>query len=340
MQMPQNAGARHARRVRVAILLMGLALAGCSSSNTDALKALNPDPPSVMYAEADGMLAAGRHEAAAKKFEEIDRHHPYAQEARRAMVLAAYAYYKASKYPEAVAAAQRYVVMHPGTKDAALAHHIIASSHFDEIKDPQRDQAATRKAISELKILVTRYPESPYARQAENRIRIGEDALAASEMTIGRYYLQRSNYVAAINRFKTVVAEYQTTAQVEEALMRLTETYLALGIQREAQASAAVLGYNFPRSSWYRDAHALLQKHGLKPEAGEGTWVSQQWKQVTVKPVGKPAQPVDIDPRNPPAVTPAPAKKPPAKDTPMVRRTPPNEVPTGSIPRPMGAGLQ
>ncbi|HWV83577.1 MAG TPA: outer membrane protein assembly factor BamD [Hyphomicrobiaceae bacterium] len=340
MQMPQNAGARHARRVRVAILLMGLALAGCSSSNTDALKALNPDPPGVMYAEADGMLAAGRHEAAAKKFEEIDRHHPYAQEARRAMVLAAYAYYKAGKYPEAVAAAQRYVVMHPGTKDAALAHHIIASSHFDEIKDPQRDQAATRKAISELKILVTRYPESPYARQAENRIRIGEDALAASEMTIGRYYLQRSNYVAAINRFKTVVAEYQTTAQVEEALMRLTETYLALGIQREAQASAAVLGYNFPRSSWYRDAHALLQKHGLKPEAGEGTWVSQQWKQVTVKPVGKPAQPVDIDPRNPPAVTPAPAKKPPAKDTPMVRRTPPNEVPTGSIPRPMGAGLQ
>jgi outer membrane protein assembly factor BamD len=338
--MPQNAGVRHGRKVGVVALLIGLALAGCSSSNTDALKALNPDPPGVMYSEADALLANGRYETAAKKFEEIDRHHPYAQEARRAMVLAAYGYYKAGKYPEAVAAAQRYAVMHPGTKDAALAHHVIASSHFDEIKDPQRDQAATRKAIAELKILATRYPDSPYARQAENRIRIGEDALAASEMTVGRYYLQRSNYVAAINRFKTVVAEYQTTAQVEEALMRLTETYMALGIQREAQASAALLGYNFPRSSWYRDAYALLQKHGLKPEASEGTWVSQQWKNVTVKPVGKPSQPVDVDPRNPPAVSPAPAKRPPAKDTPMVRRTPPNEVPTGSIPRPMGAGLQ
>jgi outer membrane protein assembly factor BamD len=338
--MPQNAGVRHGRKVGVVALLVGLVLAGCSSSNKDALKALNPDPPGVMYSEADALLANGRYETAAKKFEEIDRHHPYAQEARRAMVLAAYGYYKAGKYPEAVAAAQRYAVMHPGTKDAALAHHVIASSHFDEIKDPQRDQAATRKAIAELKILATRYPDSPYARQAENRIRIGEDALAASEMTVGRYYLQRSNYVAAINRFKTVVAEYQTTAQVEEALMRLTETYMALGIQREAQASAALLGYNFPRSSWYRDAYALLQKHGLKPEASEGTWVSQQWKNVTVKPVGKPSQPVDVDPRNPPAVSPAPAKRPPAKDTPMVRRTPPNEVPTGSIPRPMGAGLQ
>ncbi|OJU27002.1 MAG: hypothetical protein BGN89_00740, partial [Alphaproteobacteria bacterium 64-6] len=235
-----------------------------------------------------------------------------------------------------------YVVMHPGTKDAALAHHIIASSHFDEIKDPQRDQAATRKAISELKTLVSRYPESPYARQAENRIRIGEDAVAANEMTVGRYYLQRANYVAAINRFKTVVSEHQTTAQVEEALMRLTETYMALGIQNEAQAAAAVLGHNFPQSPWYRDAHALLQKHGLKPEAIQGTWVSQQWKQVTVKPVGQPARPVDVVPRSAPATPPAapPATKPPAKDTPMVRRAPADETPTGSISRPMGAGLQ
>lgn len=338
MQKHRTAEAKNGRRIGIAVVLMGLVLGACSSSNTDALKALNPDPPGQMYAEADAMLTAGRNESAAKKFEEIDRHHPYAQEARRAMVLAAFAYYKAGKYPEAVAAAQRYVVMHPGTKDAALAHHVIASSHFDEIKDPSRDQAATRKAISELKILATRYPESPYARQAENRIRIGEDAIAASEMTVGRYYLQRSNYVAAINRFKTVVSEYQTTAQVEEALMRLTETYLALGIAQEAQAATAVLGYNFPQSSWYRDAHALLQQQGLKPEVAEGTWVSQQWKQVTVKPLGQPAQPVDVTPRAAPPAPP-PAAKPPAKDTPMVRRTPPNEAPTGSLGRPMGAGL-
>ncbi len=332
---PNSAPPRLGRRAGALLLLAALAVAGCSSSNKEALKALNPDPPGVMYSEADALLANGRNEAAAKKFEDIDRHHPYAQEARRSMVLAAYAYYKAGKFPEAVAAAQRYTVMHPGTKDAALAHHVIASSHFDEIKDPSRDQTATRKAIAELKTLTTRYPESPYARQAENRIRIGEDALAAAEMNVGRYYLQRANYVAAINRFKTVVSEHQTTAHVEEALLRLTETYMGLGIQNEAQAAAAVLGHNFPQSRWYQDAYALLQKHGLKPEASQGSWVSQQWRQVTVKPVGQPARPVDVAPQS----EPPPAKKPPAKDVPMVRRTPPSEVPTGSIPRPMGAGI-
>lgn len=335
MQKPNTAHAGRCRNVGAVALLAALVFSGCSSSNTDALKALNPDPPGKMYSEADALLANGRNEIAAKKFEDIDRHHPYAQEARRAMVLAAYAYYKAGKYPEAVAAAQRYAVMHPGTKDAALAHHVIASSHFDEIKDPTRDQTATRKAIAELKTLTTRYPDSPYARQAENRIRLGEDALAANEMVVGRYYLQRSNYVAAINRFKTVVSEHQTTAHVEEALMRLTETYLALGVQNEAQSAAAVLGHNFPQSRWYKDSYALLQKHGLKPEVAEGSWVSQQWKQVTVKPVGQPARPVDVAPKGAP-----PAAKPPAKDVPMVRRTPPNEVPTGSISRPMGAGLR
>ncbi len=345
MQMPNNATARRGRKAGAHIgalaLLIGLSLIGCSSSNQDALKALNPDPPAQMYAEADALLANGRNEAAAKKFEDIDRHHPYAQEARRAMVLAAYGYYKAGKFPEAVAAAQRYTVMHPGTKDAALAHHIIASSNFDEIKDPQRDQTATRKALTELRTLVSRYPESPYARQAENRIRIGEDALAASEMNVGRYYLQRANYVAAINRFKTVVAEHQTTAHVEEALMRLTETYMALGVQTEAQAAAAVLGYNFPQSRWYKDSYALLQKHGLKPEASRDSWVGQQWKQVTVKPVGQPARPLDVTPAGKaPPLTITPDAKPPAREVPMVRRTPPNEVPTGSISRPMGAGLQ
>lgn len=339
MHRPDIAEPGLGRKVGALVLLAALAVGGCSSSNTDALKALNPDPPGAMYSEADALLANGRNEAAAKKFEDIDRHHPYAQEARRAMVLAAYAYYKAGKYPEAVAAAQRYAVMHPGTKDAALAHHVIASSHFDEIRDPSRDQTATRKAIAELKVLVTRYPESPYARQAENRIRLGEDALAAAEMTVGRYYLQRSNYVAAINRFKTVVADHQTTAHVEEALMRLSETYLALGVQSEAQATAAVLGHNFPQSRWYKDAYALLQKHGLKPEATQGSWVSQQWRQVTVKPVGQPARPLDVAPP-PPEPPPAAKPKPPAKDVPIVRRTPPNEVPTGSISRPpMGAGI-
>ena len=148
-----------------------------------------------MYAQADSLMNRGAYSDAARKFEDLDRDHPYAPEARRAIVMAAYAYYKAGKYQEAIASAQRYTTLHPGTKDAALAHHIIASAHFDDIKEPRRDQTATRKALAELKILRQRYPDSPYAKQAENRIRIAEDVLAASEMDVGRYYQKRNNHV-------------------------------------------------------------------------------------------------------------------------------------------------
>ncbi len=254
-------------------------LAGCASGN-DAAKLLNPDPPGKMYSEADALLNRGKWEAAARKFEALDRDHPYAPEARRAMVLSAYSYYKAGKGPEAVAAAQRYTTLHPGTKDAALAHNIIASVYFDEMRQPNRDQSATRKALSELKTLKARYPDSTYAREADNKIRIAEDTLAAQEMEVGRYYLKRKNYVAAINRFKTVVNEYQTTAHVEEALMRLTESYMALGIKNEAQNSAAVLGHNFPDSRWYKDAYALLASDGLAPREDTGSWLKRTWRSL------------------------------------------------------------
>ena len=256
-----------------------LLLAGCST-NKDLTSALNPDPPAKMYADADGMLARGKFEDAARKFEDLDRDHPYAPEARRAIVMAAYAYYKANKLPEAVASAQRYTTLHPGPKDAALAHHIIASAYFDEIKQPNRDPTDARKAVAELRTLKARYPDSPYAKDADNRIRVAEDTLAAHEMEIGRYYLKRKNYVAAINRFKVVVAEYQTTAHVEEALMRLTESYLALGIKEEAQNAAAVLGHNFPESSWYKDAYALLQSDGLAPQNSGESWLTKAWKAI------------------------------------------------------------
>jgi outer membrane protein assembly factor BamD len=299
-------------------------LGGCASSG-DAKKALNPDPPAKMYAEADAYMSKRRWDDAAKKFEDLDRDHPYAPEARRAIVMAAFAYYKGGKYPEAIAAAQRYTTLHPGTKDAALAHHIIASANFDDMKDPARDQGATRKALKELKTLVTNYPDSPYTKQAENRIRICEDALAASEMNVGRYYLKNGNQVAAINRFKTVVAEYQTTAHVEEALMRLTEAYVSLGIATEAQSAAAVLGHNFPQSRWYSDSYALLQKAGLKPQMISNTWVGQQWKnEIRRGPNGKPE--------------PLPEPLAPNKQTPPGNTTPSQDIPTASTTRgkPMG----
>src|SRR5262245_52679355 len=223
------AGATRTSHSAVVCALLGAILAGCASTNNEAAKALNPDPPAKMYAFAEGLLNNQAYTDAAKKFEDLDRDHPYAPEARRAIVMAAYGYYKAGKYQEAIASARRYTTLHPGTKDAALAHHIIASANFDEIKDPMRDQSATRKALAELKILVQRYPDSPYTKQAVNRVRLAEDLLAANEMTVARYYQQRNNHVAAINRYRTVVVEYQTTTHVEEALYRLVETNMALG---------------------------------------------------------------------------------------------------------------
>jgi outer membrane protein assembly factor BamD len=159
---------------------------------------------------------------------------------------------------------------------------------MDDMRGPNRDQGATRKALEQFKILKSRYPDSQYAKDAENRIRIAEDNLAASEMEVGRFYLTKGNHAAAINRFKTVVSEYQTTAHVEEALMRLTECYMALGIVNEAQASAAVLGHNFPESRWYKDAYALLQSGGVAPREDNESWISKAWKSVPKLSLGGP----------------------------------------------------
>ena len=266
--------------VRTSAFVSLITLGGCASTSIDATQALNPDPPTKMFADADALMNKGKFDESAAKFESLDREHPYSPEARRAIVMAAYAYYRAGKSPEAIASAERYVTLHPGTKEAPLAHHIIASAYFDDIKGPNRDQTATRRALEQLKTLKTRYPDSEYARDADNRIRIAEDNLAANEMEVGRYYLKRKNYVASINRFKTVVSDYQTTAHVEEALARLTECYMALGITKEAQNAAAVLGHNYPDSKWYKDSYALLQSGGLAPREDGDSWISKALKSV------------------------------------------------------------
>jgi outer membrane protein assembly factor BamD len=271
----------------LAVASIALLLAGCAGGS-DLNKALNPDPPEKMFADADALMSSGKFEDAAKKFEDIDRDHPYAPEARRAMVMGAFANYKAGKIPEAIAGAERYSTLHSGTKEAALAQHIIASSYYDDIKGPNRDQGTTKKALVALKTLKTRYPDSPYAKDADNRIRVCEDNLAAAEMEVGRYYLKKREYTGAINRFKTVVTDYQTTAHVEEALMRLTETYMALGIKPEAQNVAAVLGHNFPESKWYKDAYQLLASDGLAPREQEGNWLQKAWKNMPKLGLGGP----------------------------------------------------
>ncbi len=315
----------------LACLVAGALLAGCASSN-DVSKALNPDPPDKMYARADALLNGGNFTEAARKFEDLDRDHPYSPEARRAIVMAAYAYYKAGKYPEAVASARRYTTLHPGTKDAALAHHIIASANFDEIRDPSRDQTATRKALAELKTLVQRYPESPYAKLAYNRIRLAEDALAASEMNVGRYYQKRNNQIAAINRYKVVVTEYQTTAHVEEALYRLVETNMALGIVPEAQTAAAVLGHNYPNSDWYGSRFRIAEVGRRQPADQQGHLAQQRIEDHHSR------QRQQKKPQ--PAATPAAAEPSPGLPRPEDMPAPriPSDVPVSSVPGkpPMG----
>jgi outer membrane protein assembly factor BamD len=307
----------------VAALIVLGPLMACSSADTSKL--LNPDPPDKMYAQADSLLNKGAYSDAAKRFEDLDRDHPYAPEARRAMVMAAYAYYKAGKFPEAIAAGKRYTTMHPGTKDAALAHHIIASANFDDIKDPQRDQTATRRALLELKQLAQRYPDSPYAKQAQNRIRIAEDILAAAEMTVGRYYLTNKNYAGAINRFKTVVSDFQTTPQVEEALYRIVEANMTLGIVPEAQAAGAVLGHNFPNSDWYKRAYGLLKSGGVSPSIAGDSWFTKTLKALTP---GSKSQP-EAEPKAPAPGQPHPDDMPAPRDGVPTARTPGGRPPLG-----------
>lgn len=258
-------------------VLTGCASVGSMFSSQETTK-VDERPPHALYAEADNLLNKGDYTRSAETFEEVDRQHPYSEEAKKAMLMAAFAYKKAGKLPEAVAAARRYLTLHPGTKEAALAQNIIATSYYERMNGPSRDQSDTKKAVVELETLIQRYPDSRYAEEARKKLKISRDMLAASEMNVGRYYLKKRNYLAAINRFRTVVTDYQQTTHVEEALMRLTEAYMALGIVNEAQTAAAVLGHNFPDSQWYKDAYDLLKTGGAEPREDTGSWISRAWK--------------------------------------------------------------
>lgn len=266
------------------LVVTSLTLTGCSMGSLGSMSNLfgskkneTVQPANVLYKEAETLLDKHSFKAAAKKYEEVDREHPYSPLARRAIVMSAFAHYKAGEFTQAISGARRYLTLHPGTKETALAQHIIVSSYFDQIADPRNDQTLTQKALKEAEILVRRYPDSRYAALARKRAILARDVLAASEMTVGRYYMKQGNYLAAINRFKTVVLKYQTTSQIQEALLRLTESYLALGIIPEAEASAAVLGHNYPDSKWYKAAYALLDKTGHKPASHSGSWISTAW---------------------------------------------------------------
>ncbi len=270
------------------LALIALPLGACSGMgnfNLPFMAASTDQPPDEpaekLYNEGVYLMnQKSDYKDAAKKFEEVERQHPYSEWARKALIMTAYSRYEAREYDEAVIAARRYVTLHPSTPDAAYAQFLIGSSYFDQIRDITRDQDRTERAMAALDEVIRKYPNSEYAVSAKRKIEMAKDQLAGREMMVGRYYMERRDYAGAINRFKIVVTRYQTTRHVEEALLRLTEGYLSLGIVGEAQTSAAVLGHNFPESTWYKDAYALLGQRGLTPSENRSSWISQAFRRV------------------------------------------------------------
>ena len=257
-------------------LIMAL-LVGCATSDEEAYVERSVEE---LYNDAMDSLLDDDFEAAAAGFAEVERQHPYSVWATRAQIMSAFVYYQGNVYDEAIAAAQRFVELHPGHRDAAYGYYLIAMSHYEQISDVGRDQSTTARALQALEEVARRFPDSVYARDARLKINLARDHLAGKEMTVGRYYLRRGNPVAAIGRFRMVIERYQTTSHTPEALHRLTEAYLALGVPNEAQTSAAVLGHNYPGSRWYQHSYALLVDADLEPEADEGSWISRVFGDV------------------------------------------------------------
>jgi outer membrane protein assembly factor BamD len=268
--------ARSARLLLVAVL--AVPLGACSSfNNLFSKEETAPDaPPEKLYNEGVFLLDKKQdYKEASKKFEEVERQHPYSEWARKALIMVAYARYEARDFDDSISAARRFVTLHPGSPDAAYAQYLIGSAYYDQIPDVSRDQGRTEKAIAALDEVSRKYPDSEYAQSAKRKIEVARDQLAGKEMDTGRYYLNRKDFTGAINRFKIVVTQYQTTRHVEEALMRLTEAYMALGVASEAQTAAAVLGHNFPDSRWYVDSYRLVKAGGFEPTENKGSWISR-----------------------------------------------------------------
>ena len=246
-------------------LVLVLGLASCASDKDkdkeDKDKVENQVPVETLYSRAAHTLDGGDYGKAAKQFDEVDTQYPYSQWATKAQLMSGYADYKALKYDPAVIALNRFIDLHPGDPDAAYAYYLRALCYYEQISDVRRDQKMTQLALDNLKQVVDRFPESKYARDASLKIDLTMDHLAGKEMEIGRYYLDRKQFQASIPRFQKVVDQYATTTHVPEALHRLTEAYLSLGLIDEAKKTAAILGHNYPQSSWYKDSYKLFNKN-------------------------------------------------------------------------------
>ena len=258
------------------LILTGLVMTACAGSGTEKKEEKTEEQPvEKLYNEAASALDEEHYTEAAHLFEEVERQHPYSQWATRAELMAAYASYKAMHYDEAVLALDRFIQLHPGNQDVDYALYLRALCFYEQISDVARDQALTMEALDALQTLVRRFPDSQYARDANLKLDLTLDHLAGKEMEIGRYYLNRGYVNAAINRFLVVVKDYQTTTHTPEALHRLVEAYMTLGLKAEATRVAAVLGYNYPGNKWYERSYQLLDPQQRAKIMEERGWVDR-----------------------------------------------------------------
>lgn len=253
-------------RYTVLIVCGIIFLAGCTTS--DELDYVER-PATEIYNTALDALQSGNYDDAAAEFVEVERQHPYSVWARRAILLSAYAYYVDEEYDQAILAAERYIMLYPGGERASYAYYLIAICFYEQITDVTRDQRRTEEALAALEEVVRRFPDTEYARDSAFKIDLARDHLAGKEMEVGRYYISQEAYAAAIGRFREVLARYQTTTHAPEALHRLTEAYLALGLRGEAESSAAILGYNYPASEWYQHSYALVGDPSYQPPSDD-----------------------------------------------------------------------
>jgi len=283
----------------IAALLVALSVSGCASSAFDGLwgddtpaaatsTGVTPDLATAqdgaavakLYNEGLANLKDGQNKSAIKSFSEVERQYPYSSYATKAILMQAYASYARGDWDDCVVAANRFVTLHPGHKDAGYAYYLIAVSNYNKINDTKRDQTATKQALDALEEVSRRYPGTSYANDAAQKVVVARDHLAGKEMEVGRYYYKQGSYLAGINRFKRVVTDYQNTSQTPEALYRLAEGYMALGVVSEAQTAAAVLGANYPNSDWYKDAYRLVASDGEAPVANEESWISKAFRSM------------------------------------------------------------
>jgi outer membrane protein assembly factor BamD len=254
---------------------MVVLLAGCNLFGQPKIKDEEVIPPETLYSQALSEMDAQRYATAVTTLAKLERQHPYSEFNEKAKLMEVYANYRIGKFDEAILAADRYMALYPGSKETAYVLYLKGNSYFGQIKDITRDQGISQNAIETYTLLISNYPDSQYAKDAKDKMNVGVDQLAGKEMSVGRYYLGQGQYAAAINRFRVVAEQFQTSTHIEEALYRLTEANLALGLTSEAATAAAVLGHNYPQSSWYKQAYDLLGKQGVKPEINQGSGLAK-----------------------------------------------------------------